>query len=274
MAALLKALGVVVWSLAAVGLLIIGGMIAFRSFHAAPVERPRAALTVSTDPSAATPSALSVHRPSERAARDGAASGPSRALRDAFDPTFSRIRFREAATHRDLPALIDYGRQLDDHGLAGPEELSRVALAFYTIGDCPNALAWIDKAAVALAGQRPDPALGTARAKCRREPSVSTALSGASGSSGDHDVHTGELFYGFNDYSRAVAFLRKGLDTGGVTHADEAYVYLGLSYLALHQNVEACAAFDALKDVPDVSPRVVRLWSLFADMRCMRTASD
>ncbi len=55
-AALLKALGVVVWSLAAVGLLIIGGMIAFRSFHAAPVERPRAALTVSTDPLAATPS--------------------------------------------------------------------------------------------------------------------------------------------------------------------------------------------------------------------------
>jgi hypothetical protein len=50
-----------------------------------------------------------------------------------------------------------------------------------------------------------------------------------------------------------------------VVHLDEAYVYLGLSEQAVGDLDEARKAFAKLKDVPGISPRVLLLWTLYAE---------
>jgi hypothetical protein len=46
---------------------------------------------------------------------------------------------------------------------------------------------------------------------------------------------------------------------------DDAYVYLGRSEVAVGNISDARKAFAKLKDVPDISPRVLFLWELYAD---------
>jgi TolA-binding protein len=49
-----------------------------------------------------------------------------------------------------------------------------------------------------------------------------------------------------------------------VVHLDDAYVYLGRSLVAIDNIDEARKAFAKLKEVPNISPRVLRLWELYA----------
>jgi hypothetical protein len=46
---------------------------------------------------------------------------------------------------------------------------------------------------------------------------------------------------------------------------DEAYVYLGRAQVALKNTADAKKAFVGLKNVPNISPRVLKLWELYAD---------
>jgi hypothetical protein len=48
-------------------------------------------------------------------------------------------------------------------------------------------------------------------------------------------------------------------------HPDEAYVYLGRAHVALKNTADAKKAFAGLKSVPNISPRVLKLWELYAD---------
>jgi hypothetical protein len=57
------------------------------------------------------------------------------------------------------------------------------------------------------------------------------------------------------------------LEKGQITHLDDAYVYLGLSQQAVKNVAEARKAFDKLKEVPNISPRILRLWELYAETR-------
>lgn len=91
------------------------------------------------------------------------------------------------------------------------------------------------------------------------EEEAATALSGES------YVRLGELYYGFGDYAHAITAIQRGLDKGKVMHLDEAYVYLGLSEQAVGDLEEARRAFAKLKDVPGISPRVLLLWTLYAE---------
>jgi hypothetical protein len=50
-----------------------------------------------------------------------------------------------------------------------------------------------------------------------------------------------------------------------VAHLDDAYVYLGLSEQAVGDLEEARRAFAKLKDVSGISPRVLALWTLYAE---------
>ena len=83
-------------------------------------------------------------------------------------------------------------------------------------------------------------------------------------SSGELGVKLGEVYYGFGDYANAVKAIQAALQKGGIKHMDEAYVYLGLSEVQLKNNAEAKKAFAKLKDVPNISPRVLKLWTLYA----------
>jgi outer membrane protein assembly factor BamD (BamD/ComL family) len=82
---------------------------------------------------------------------------------------------------------------------------------------------------------------------------------------GELDVKLGEVYYGFGDYQNAVTAINRGLQKGQIKHQDEAYVYLGRAQVALKNTAEAKKAFAGLKTVPNISPRVLRLWELYAE---------
>ena len=82
---------------------------------------------------------------------------------------------------------------------------------------------------------------------------------------GEADVKLGEVYYGFGDYQNAVKAIERGFGKGQIKHLDEASVYLGLAHAALKNEAEAKKAFAALKSMPNVSPRVQKLWELYAE---------
>jgi len=53
------------------------------------------------------------------------------------------------------------------------------------------------------------------------------------------------------------------LQKGQIKHQDEAYVYLGLAQMQLKNNAEAKKAFANLKNVPNISPRVLKVYDLY-----------
>jgi hypothetical protein len=82
---------------------------------------------------------------------------------------------------------------------------------------------------------------------------------------GELDVKLGEVYYGVGDYQNAVTAVNRGLQKGQIKHLDEAYVYLGRSQVALKNTADAKKAFAGLKTVPNISPRVLKVWELYGD---------
>jgi hypothetical protein len=82
---------------------------------------------------------------------------------------------------------------------------------------------------------------------------------------GELDVKLGEVYFGFGDYQNAITAISRGLQKGQVKHTEEAYVYLGLAQNNLKNPAEAKKAFAQLKSVAGVSPRVLKLWNLYAE---------
>jgi hypothetical protein len=82
---------------------------------------------------------------------------------------------------------------------------------------------------------------------------------------GELDVKLGEVYFGVGDYQNAVTAINRGLQKQQIKHLDEAYVYLGRAQVALKNTADAKKAFVGLKSVPNISPRVLRLWELYAD---------
>jgi outer membrane protein assembly factor BamD (BamD/ComL family) len=82
---------------------------------------------------------------------------------------------------------------------------------------------------------------------------------------GELDVKLGEVYYGSGDYQNAVTAINRGLQKGQIKHPDEAYVYLGRSQVQLKNFADAKKAFVGVKSVPNISPRVSKLFELYGD---------
>jgi hypothetical protein len=82
---------------------------------------------------------------------------------------------------------------------------------------------------------------------------------------GQLDVKVGEVYFGAGDYQGASAAITRGLGKGQIKQPDEAYVYLGRYWIAQNEPTEAKNVFAQLKTLPNISPRVLRLWNLYAD---------
>jgi len=82
---------------------------------------------------------------------------------------------------------------------------------------------------------------------------------------GQLDMKLGEVYFGAGDYQGASTAIMRGLGKGQIKQLDEAYVYLGRAQAALKNAAEAKKAFVGLKSVPNISPRVLKLWELYAD---------
>ena len=74
----------------------------------------------------------------------------------------------------------------------------------------------------------------------------------------------GEVDYGFGDYQKAADAINQGLTKGQVKHLDEAYVYLGLAAGSAEEHRGGQEGAGAIEDVPNISPRVLKLWELYA----------
>jgi tetratricopeptide (TPR) repeat protein len=90
---------------------------------------------------------------------------------------------------------------------------------------------------------------------------------------GELSMKLGEVYYGFGDYQKAADAVNQALQKGNIKHMDEAYVYQGLADAQLKNYPDAKKAFANLKNVPNVSPRVLRLWELYAATLGMSTAA-
>jgi tetratricopeptide (TPR) repeat protein len=82
---------------------------------------------------------------------------------------------------------------------------------------------------------------------------------------GQLDTKLGEVYFGAGDYQNAATAISRGIGKGQIKQPDEAYVYLGRAQVALKNNAEAKKAFEKLKSVPNISPRVLKLWELYSD---------
>jgi tetratricopeptide (TPR) repeat protein len=105
------------------------------------------------------------------------------------------------------------------------------------------------------------------RADVDRKGLVQLETESAKNPVGEADVKLGEVYYGFGDYQKAATAIQRAFGKGQIKHLDEAYVYLGLSQGALKNSAEAKKAFAGLKTVPNLSQRVLKLWTLYAEKR-------
>ncbi len=103
------------------------------------------------------------------------------------------------------------------------------------------------------------------RAEADKKGLVALDAEATKNPAGELDVKLGEVYYGTGDFQAAVTAINRGIGKGQVKHLDEAYVYLGRSQVALKNTAEAKKAFNGLKNVPNLSPRVLKLWDLYGD---------
>jgi hypothetical protein len=83
---------------------------------------------------------------------------------------------------------------------------------------------------------------------------------------GQFDSKLGEIYFAAGDFQDAVTALRRGIGKGQLLQPDEAYVSLGRSLAAESEQAGAKQAFAKLKSLPNISPRVLKLWNLYAEM--------
>ena len=294
----LKVLGLTIWGLVAIGLLAI---FIFVGYEVALKFRGAAFFTAdipagSGQPNGDTAETGPVHNTVKQTAP---ASTVSPSELEPSTPDLTRLLLRGAVEQHQYEAAQQYGQQLVDGGNAEPDDFVFIVQAYYSAKDCENALIWVERASAVFgaAKKEPDKYLNLVRTRCasdghsrgllfdstqqERAARLLKALSSraeadlkdlpaleaeaANSKSGDLDIKIGQLYYGHEDFQHAIAALRRGLDKGQVTHLDEAYVYLGLSEQAVHDVAQARVAFGKLKEVPNISPRVLRLWELYAD---------
>jgi tetratricopeptide (TPR) repeat protein len=288
---LIKALGLTVWGLIAFGLLILFVFVGYQA--ALRIHTPNAVATNTNNLSGQAAS----DTPSGGITPAGTPSSGRDANQLAMDATHKQLR--SAIDKHQYEAAIGYGTQIYDSGHAGPDDLLFMAQAYESIRDCPNALTWVDRASDAFhaAAREADETLNRIRTRCQsdshrtgiafsaeqrervtrllnsfsqraeadRKDLPQLEIEAAQSKFGERDVKLGELYFGFGDYEHAIAAIERGLEKGQVKHLDEAYVYLGRSQVALGNVVEARKAFAKLKDVPNISPRVLLVWDLYAD---------
>jgi tetratricopeptide (TPR) repeat protein len=284
MRALLNSLGLTLWSsiaiVLAVGLALVGYRLSLSMKDSAATMRPPTARIASASPapfpsvepsfSDGTPAIHGqrfsrVIEPEINAAEAALQAGQWQEVLDdaqaaerkqgitVFDTkTINHFKaYAHLKLHDNSAALTDFERVLAT-GIATPEEVA-------SISKTVSALRAHAESNGGVLAQREAEAAPQEAESPPREPQ-----SNGSGG-GELDVKLAELYYGFGDYEKAVAAITRGLRKGSIAHLDEAYVYLGLAEQKLGNIAEARRAFARLKNVPNVSPKISRLWTLYAD---------
>jgi tetratricopeptide (TPR) repeat protein len=283
---ILKALGLTIWGLIAFGLVAI---FIFVGYEVALKYRATSD-SVDTEKEANNQASSSLSGPSvEPTDSTGGTTDVPHISALPRTPDATRKLLFGAVQSRQYASVIEYGRELVDEGSAGAADLSMIAQSYFSISDCPNAQLWSQRAKEAFqkAGREPDedmrridaccvsggnkPRIVLSSAEKTRIDLLLNKSEAAKAESGGPFVRLGELYYGFGQYELAIAALLRGLEKGHVPHLDEAYVYLGRSEQAVGDLDAARNAFAQLKEVPGISPNVLRLWTLYAQTQLSST---
>jgi tetratricopeptide (TPR) repeat protein len=171
------------------------------------------------------------------------------------------------------------------HSEPSPEDARQRAQAALKRGDCVSAKQWADKSVDTLGtgGTPVDPSLSQLDGCCQfteQNPYVPLTpeqrlrlqkaldnFEAAQVNPGQAFLAVGKLYYGFGQFEAAIASLKRAIAKGNLRRPEDAYVYLGLSEQAIGDFEEARDAFARLQSVEDLSPRVLRLWTLYAETR-------
>jgi hypothetical protein len=292
---ILNALGLAIWGLIGFGLLVLFIVV---GYHVALKIRSTDGLALESEAASHQSNGESMEPPVSRV-MEPAAPIPGDAASVAPTPLVDveHQLFQSAQARHQHELVIQYGQHLLEDGIATPDDMVIVAQSYAWIEDCANARTWIEKAndALRVEGREPAKALDqivlschaprtrpvadaaqnerairllkslTTRAQADRERLPQLELQASAAHSGDPSIILGELYYGFGDYDKAIDSLNRGIAKGDVRHLDDAYVYLGLAERAVGDMDGAREAFARLKDVPGISPRVLGLWTLFAE---------
>lgn len=281
MRSILKALGLTLWSASAILLSVILVAVAYHvtmKYRGSRTFALESELNDQDAHSSPESSAASVALPS----RTGDSGPPAAVVRPVAE---TRKLLMSAFIGRQYEGAIGYGKELVERRSSEPGDLSIVAQAFYEISDCAKALVWRRQARESFqkAGLESDfslQAIASCCAPVAGKPQIAldspqrarldrtlNRADAAKAETGYPFVRLGELYYGFGEYELAVAAIERGLEKGNIPHLEEAYVYLGRSEVAMSNTQAARDAFAKLKDVPGISPRVLRLWTLYAETR-------
>jgi tetratricopeptide (TPR) repeat protein len=268
---LLKALGLTIWGLVALGLLTVFIFVGYEAALKFRSPGPMADIPDKSVQASGSPDLARIDGDAGTSAIPELKSAGSTSKPSAMDTL--RKRFDEAAQQRQFGAVLESGKRLYDDGLTTPDDLLIIAHAFSSIGDCDNARVWTERAndTRRTIGQEPIELADRAGMECApgsRNKSPAINAYGAKTTLADRFVKLGEAYYGFGDYQKAIIAIQRGLDIGGASHLDEAYIYLGQAELKLNNPEAACRAFQDLRGVPNLSPHILKLWLLFADMHC------
>jgi tetratricopeptide (TPR) repeat protein len=277
---ILKALGLTLWSAIAILLSVIFVVLAFQV-----AMKYRASIAFEFEEAVHGPRSPELQSSAGSVALPNRTPGSSPATVITRSVAETRQLLMSAFIGRQYQAAIGYGKELVERQSSEPGDLSIVAQAFYELGDCANALLWRRQAKESFqkAGLEPDYSLQAIASCCPpvagsprialdspQRARLDRLLNGADAAkaeSGGAFVRLGEVYYGFGEYELAVASIERGLQKGNIPHLEEAYVYLGRSEVAMGNKEAARDAFAKLKDVPGISPNILRLWTLYAETR-------
>lgn len=92
----------------------------------------------------------------------------------------------------------------------------------------------------------------------------------ASAKNGNQMVGIGKLYFSAGEYDKAADALKRGLERGGVTDADDAQLLLGIAYSRAGDAAAAQAAFDKVAN-PALAD-IARLWKLHLESRAGQSA--
>ena len=181
----------------------------------------------------------------------------------------------ETKGDRDLRAL--YRLMADTNTLEKPEDYSEMATLLLGAGYPGEAKGILDRGLAAgvfkgeaLTRAQTDLKRATSGADADRKdlPGADQALAAAK--TGNEMVATGKLFFSVGEYGKAADAIRKGLDKGGVTDADDAQILLGIALVRAGQGPAAVEALGKVRDAKLAG--IARLWQLYVETRSQPAA--
>ena len=182
-----------------------------------------------------------------------------------FSVTVIIAAFQVAMKYRDHRSALDFEKSLNDEGTRSQPESSVGSVALPARAPSLPAPQIVPRAVEKTDCDRRIPRIALNSPQRARLAQLLDGTEAAKAESGDAFVRLGELYYGFGEYEFAVASIERGLAKGRVARLEDAYVYLGRSEVAIGDLEAAREAFAKLNEVPDISPRVLGLWALYAE---------